>query len=68
MSEVSSSLPTEPALVYLSDPALPGYICVHLLTPHILLWVLGIPPPPSAAFQNPTLSMRFLQFCLVQIV
>ena len=24
MSEVSSSLPTEPVLVYLSDPALPG--------------------------------------------
>lgn len=56
MSEVSSSLPTEPALVYLSDPALPGYICVCLLAPHIR--IVGVGTPPS--FQNPALSMRFL--------
>lgn len=67
MSEVSSSLPTEPALVYLSDPALPGYICVHLLIPHIRIVGVGI-PPTHTAFQNPALSTRFLRFCLVQIV
>lgn len=53
MSEVSSSLPTEPALVYLSDPALPGNICVHLLTPHILLWVWVFPRPPVLLFKTP---------------
>lgn len=45
MSEVSSSLPTEPTLVYLSDPTLPGYICVHLLLPHIRIVGVGIPLP-----------------------
>lgn len=69
MSEVSSSLPTEPALVYLSDPALPGYICVHLLSPHIRIVGVGIPPlPATASFQNPAPSRRFLRLCLIQIV
>lgn len=68
MSEVSSSLPTEPALVYLSDPALPGYICVHLLSPHIRIVGVGIPPLPATAFQNPAPSRRFLRLCLIQIV
>lgn len=45
MSDVSSSLPTEPALVYLSDPTLPGYICVHLLIPHIRIVGVGSPLP-----------------------
>lgn len=53
MSEVSSSLPTEPTLVYLSDPALPGYICVHLLIPHIRIVGVGISPlPPLLLFKS----------------
>lgn len=53
MSEVSSSLPTEPALVYLSDPARPGYICVHLLIPHIRIVGVGIPPAHHCFFSKP---------------
>lgn len=61
MSEVSSSLPTEPTLVYLSDPALPGYICVHLLIPHIRIVGVGIPPPaPHHFFSKPCLKHEVL--------
>lgn len=62
LSEVSSSLPTEPSLVYLSDPALPGYICVHLLMSHIRMVGVGIPrpsPPPTLLlFKNLARSIR----------
>lgn len=65
MSEVSSSLPTEPALVYLSDPARPGYMDLRLTS----YCGLGYSPTSSrAAFQNPARSMRFLRFCLVRRV
>lgn len=55
MSEVSSSLPTEPVLVYLSDPALPDCNCVHLLIPHIRIVGVGNPPPFSPLFLFKTL-------------
>lgn len=45
MEEVSSSLPTEPTLLYLSASTLPGHICIHLFIPDILLWAWAPPPP-----------------------
>lgn len=52
MSEVSSSLPTGPALVYLSDPALPGYFCVRLLPLTSVLWVWVFPLTPLFPFKT----------------
>lgn len=45
MKEVSSSLPTQPTLLYLSAPARPGHICIHLFIPHIRVVGVGTSSP-----------------------
>lgn len=52
MEEVSSSLPTEPALLYLSAPTQPGHICIHLFIPHIRIVGVGTPLPHQLLLQN----------------
>jgi hypothetical protein len=66
MEEVSSSVPTEPTLLYLPAPTLPGHICIHLFIPGILLWAWV--PPPMASFKTLPPSRRLFRLCCVQAV
>lgn len=52
MEEVSSSLPTEPVLLYLSAPNRPGHICTRLFIPHIRIVGVGTSSPSNCFFQN----------------
>lgn len=67
MQEVSSSLPTEPAQLYLSNPALPATsVYIYLLLTSVLwAWVFS---PSDCFLQNLAPSRRLSRLCLVQIV